>query len=972
MIEPQIQTNPALDESVNTPPDEVQNTLDIQDAQQVINDQINPPDGFDTAPRVAGLGSVINRGIQNVRKMIGAEATDFVEPVMHDLGGWFKSFENRETLKLKPNTQQVRPPLPDVVRRVPRNTLTTTTTRNAPEGVARGQSQRFGQIDPDKEALNITNSSLDQFDTTDKWQINFDTLHTADDVKAAIAYMSEQNKSLITEEQRGVIHDTQLYELAKDLGSSPEFIEKVMTRETGGDIPTAESVLAMRQVLEASGIKLKELAQKVSDPMTATAEDKISFARQYESHSQFQSKFMGIRSEFGRGLRSFGVPTDAADVANIMAHMDNNFDITTIANMINNADNLRGLNQQVNAFSTMWKDGSDMVYSAYMGSMLSGVGTQVAVTYGSIANMAARIGERMFAPLAYSGGRQIDTVAADETLAMLFAYQGAFSDATRAMWKTLTTGEAYKSIGNFGEQFIDKKPSEAFKLNGAGGWLLDKAFNGLTFAMRNVMGGADSFFTVLNERAEYSALAYRRTTQMLRSGQITEDQFQATLKDLFDNPPKDLLNEATNFALEIGLREKTGNTVNNFKSSVNQTPFGRYMVPFINTMANQVDQTIFQRTPAALLSKRFWNDISAGGAKAQIATTKLALGTGTMFTLLNFADDGKITGPFPSDKSARDAWKAAGIQPYSFVYDNPDGSKTYQSYQNLEPFATLFGIAASISEYVKRSEHVDITKEDEDKYNSLMGNVLYAVSENVLNKTFATGMESFFDAFQSPKAMEKLAQSYVNTNIPYSGLRRNLTKEMDDVKRSTDGIFQYVQSQIPTLSESLPPKRDIFGEQIKWEYTYSRYESVKGTKDPVRLEIQRLNEETGRSSFPEFRDMFASYHATPADRDKWLLYARKERTDGSGRNLHDTISDIMQSEVYLNAVDYDKANIIRTKVQQWDMKALKELEATDPVLHEKLTRKKAAIKAMYDAKQMGIDLEDALSQRLEEANSGVE
>ena len=978
MIEPQIQTNPALDEPLTTP-EEIALTEDPQsmlgeDMKNLQAKLLEEQPEQQVSEQYASVGGFVSKQLNKAAKYLGREVTDVIEPPAQNLKSWATGVvKNREVLKQTPKVEQKVKPAGSMVQRVPIGTQTTTVTRTPQQTFTSGQSVKLGQNDIDLEALNLASSTLSDFDDANKWQINFDTINTDDDVKAVIAHISETNKSFITDEQRDVIHDFQLKELARDLQSEPEFIEKIMTREAGGDIPTAESVLAMRQVLEASGKKLRELSMKVADPLTVTPEDKIAFARQYEFHSKFQAKFMGVRSEFGRGLRAFGVPTEEMDIANVMAHIDSNLDITTMANMINNADSLRGINQQVNAFNTMWKDGSNFIYSTYMGSMLSGLGTQAVVLAGSVANMASRVGERVFAPLFYSGGQKIDTIESGEASAMLFAYQGAFLDGWKAMWKTFTTGEAYKSIGSFGEVYPDKKPSEAFNLSGGGGWLLDKAYGGLTFMMRNVMGGMDSFFTVINERAQYSALAYRKAHQMLKAGIIQPDQFQTTLKGFFDNPPEDMLAEASNFALEIGMREPTGKAVNDFKRAVNSTPFGRYIVPFINTMANQIDQTIMQRTPAAVFSQKFQNDILAGGAKAQLAMTKMSLGTGVLFTMFNIADEGKITGPVPSDKATRDAWKEAGIQPYSFVFEE-DGQKKYISYQSLEPFATLFGIAASLSDYTRRTERVDLTRDEEAQYNSLMANVLYAVSENVLNKTFATGIETFFEAFQSPKAMEQLVQNYTNTMIPYAGLRRNISKNLDDVKRDTDNIYDYIKVQLPFLynSENLPAKRDIFGEEIKWTYKNVRYETVMGTDDPVRLEIVRLNEATGRTAAIEFRDMFNSAQAEPKDREKWLVYARKDRVDSMGRNLHDVIYDTMQTDVYMDSIEFEKVNIIRGIFQDWDRKALRELEKEDPDLHEKLVGKKAGIRAQYLYEKEKMSKEQAIQQAQEEFGYGNE
>ena len=103
----------------------------------------------------------------------------------------------------------------------------------------------------------ITNAELKTFKTTDSHQVNFDTIESGDDVTATIAQMAENNKVEIDESRRGVITDELLTGLANDLGQDPNFIKNFLARQEGQAL-NAETVLASRQMLEQSAIKLKD------------------------------------------------------------------------------------------------------------------------------------------------------------------------------------------------------------------------------------------------------------------------------------------------------------------------------------------------------------------------------------------------------------------------------------------------------------------------------------------------------------------------------------------------------------------------------------------------------------------------------------------------------------------------------------------------------------------------------------------
>ena len=901
-----------------------------------------------------------------------ASVTSQVAKGVQKTGADFSAWANRKILSLKPTETPIKTVEQMVEAKAP-------LAVEAPEQQAtklfdkieNQQVPVFNKFNPRKEALDLMDSDIDEFDDALPYQINFNTIDNEDDVKAIIADMAEKNKTQIQQMRRGVVSDEQLYKLADDLGQDPKMIQDVLTRQAGGSIPPAEYIVAIRQALDQSAVKLKEYAKLVVENGSPT--DKVNFSRQFDFHRKFQTSFMGIRAEYGRGLRAMGIPYDRNQegVLEVMGAMEANLNVDTLANTILNARSTRGINQQVSGYGDIWKYGADAFYTNYVSSMLSGLSTQVLNIGGNVANLSTKLMDRKLAAWLPKGKNAPDEVQTDEITAQMIAYTSSFSDALSTAWKTLKTGEMYKGMDATGSRIDAPLPSEYFKLSGIGGSLLDGAFNFARFPIRNVMGSTDAFFKVISERGELASLAYRQAKTELDAGRIEPDMFKARLKDLMENPTDELKAKSTAFAREIAFQESPGETITKVNNAIQAVPGLRYIAPFVNTLSNITRQTLVERTPLAPLAKSWRDDFMAGGARRQLAESKVLMGTGILSMAYAMAQNDMLTPPMPNDKATRDLWKANGIKPLSVVFTNEDGQKVYVPHTGIEPFSTLFGVVASMHQFTNKLEFYDLTKDDEERFNSLYSDLLFAVSENTLNKTFATGIQTFFEAVnQGQKSFEKLTAMTTNTMIPYAGLRRNITKDMDEYKRSTDSVMEYIQSQIPLMSDELPQVLDIFGEPLKHDYTWLRWTPSYETKDPVRKELEALHTETKRMGGTDFRDKFGGLLAKPKDRAEWLQFARKEFTDAQGRNVHDILSDIIQSEGYKDMTSFEKVELIGSIFRRNDMAALQELSKNNPELYLKLHNTDVVKKAYYNLEKEGMTREDALQMAKEEIMGG--
>ena len=326
-----------------------------------------------------------------------------------------------------------------------------------------------------KRANDITNAELKNFSTTDSYQVNFDTIEGGDDVTATIAQMAELNKVEIDEARRGVITDEMLTGLANDLGQDPDFIKNFMVREQGTAL-NAETVLATRQLLEQSAVRLKTLADLVSSN-TATDIDKANFAKQWQFHKQFNNQFMGMRAEFGRGLRAFGVNMqnmEQAKINEVMGMVANDLDISKVAAQISTMDNVRAINNLVVAQDSIARKGTKVFVENFISSILSGVKTQIVNTSGAALRLGMDTPDTLVA--AALGAMRPNTqekVYADEAMAKIFGMVNGFQDAIQTGWKVAKTAEPYGGIDKL----------DMIKDNGFGIYMLDKELAARTYTL---------------------------------------------------------------------------------------------------------------------------------------------------------------------------------------------------------------------------------------------------------------------------------------------------------------------------------------------------------------------------------------------------------------------------------------------------------------------------------------------------------
>ena len=321
------------------------------------------------------------------------------------------------------------------------------------------------------------------------------------------------------------------------------------------------------------------------------------------------------------------------------------------------------------------------------------------------------------------------------------------------------------------------------------GTVVDLPFRGLN--------AEDAFFKSMNAQMELHALSYRRASQEGLKGAQLRDR----VAELLSNPPEDMVEEAIQFS-----RVQTFTNPNRFAAAttaqLQNIKIARFIVPFVRTPANLVKYSL-DRTPIAPLMHSVREDIKAGGARRALAEARIAMGSTVLMAAGTLASQGAITGAPPRDPQLRQIWMQE-YQPYSININHGTGKPAeWRSYNRLDPWGSVLGMGADLWNTAAIA--------DESTTGEMTAMAVISLSNQVLNKTWMTGLSDFMEAVNEPerrggKYIDYMLQSFV------PALSRQLNYDFNDpVIRDFDTTWQGMMTRIPGYSDSLPAKRDIWG-----------------------------------------------------------------------------------------------------------------------------------------------------------------
>lgn len=823
--------------------------------------------------------------------------------------------------------------------------------------------------------------------------VNWARIDSDDDVKNVIQDLANRFSDSIDAGRRG----TQTFgQIANDAATEDAW--KILTERAQGQPLNASQSLAVRRLWTSSGAKVLELSQRVQ--AGGSVADQVALRKMIAVHAAIQEQVIGARTETARALAQWRIPAGESDqflsgMSQLMNQMGGDHgDAVKMATAINAlaaqgrvdaVDAFVGGAGQIERLKAMGANTSDMIRQLYYFSLLSGPKTHMRNTLSNTAMLLANVADRKGAAML---GRVLGGQNVPDGEAAALAYgeiQGALdafriSDATRKaaeeageaaqspFWRALTSGQSADLVkgealpaGAFDPAKLGVDPKSNF------GRVLDW-LDTATRSPTNALAAGDAVFRSANRNGEVHALAFRRAMNEIDSGLIPREAFSDRVAELSRNPDTAMRLLAEDFAEKsvFANRPPADSKLWSAMDKLSRVPVvGKLMLPFKKTPYN-IAIDFAQRSPTAPFTKRFREDIAAGGARADIAWSKFLTGNLALVALADIARRGYTTGePTGFDESTRGEYetkRAMGERPMSLQFDTADGGKRTFSFRGLEPFSTLLGMAANVVQILSSDQFDADDKELEDVVVAASG----AIASQVAAPSFMQGMSEFISFMDSPDRYgSRYSERLAGTLVP--NVVDEATRAIDPTIRETNGMLEAIMARTPGLSDNLPPNTDRWGKDLTRESglgtfydVASPFYSSKTNPEPIDRELYRLEMGLAKPSKTMFIDgVKLNMKLHPEEYTRYVKLAGNAMTEtvegdpitvpsigyaSEGGGLMDELNAIVDgrhgfSEIYeigTDGPDGDKAAFIQSIVNAYRDEAKAHLLAEFPALRAKV------------------------------------
>lgn len=714
---------------------------------------------------------------------------------------------------------------------------------------------------------------------------NMPLMNTTEDVKQTIMAFAER-----TEKKRGTFAGWK--EAAEQAGFGPKFIDDL----ANGRLPVSPEN-SIRVFNAHIGImeNVENLVAKVSDGSATPSE--IAELVQTTALAQIvQQEASGYITNLAQSMAVLRMPRESArEISNIIAQFGNQTDIVKFAQAyMSLKNNPEGKAALIKSFAegNTW----EKMFTAYANGLLARPGTLTKQFISNFVFPLVRLGERSVAA-GVGAIRKSIGIGADDVyeFAEIPAILGATPSGIRNGWELARKSFVEGVPASWVDPNAIARQQSRFELLNykADGSLMSaatKAFNFIvTLPGRSIMT-SDEFFKTINYSQELAAEATRvgivARDDALKAGKTAAEasQIQNNAIDQFVLQPPDYIMaiaEKNTFTQKLeGLAGRIQ------EMTTPNTPLAflvRTQMPFIGQPVNVLSETI-QRTPFAIFSATFRQEMAKGGKAADMAMTKVGLGTAALVGFQQFALDGVITGAGPGEKGTREAMTRQGWQPYSIVIDFGELSeelrmklskfptqvsygsgdyagKVFISYQGaIDPVGPLMAMASDYVDYARYEK-------DDSKVNAVAAGAVFGFSNYMLESPFLQGISNMMSAFGQYRAndpgsvvllIDSLSQILTTTAIktvtPLSGMVTSVKEQLDPTRRDyqvsanmpagVKGVldaFNKFKAGTPGLSEDMDPVLNIWAEPIDHEYTWSPIRMKEGKRRPVDQALIQLN-----------------------------------------------------------------------------------------------------------------------------------
>jgi hypothetical protein len=716
---------------------------------------------------------------------------------------------------------------------------------------------------------------------------NLNKMENIDDIKEYSMAVQKVMKPFIDEAKRGKMTVDDIIKQASNIGNN-EMVIKILNRDKGTQFKNSAEVLKANVISIQSLFEVKRLAKLVSegkaDKGLNVEDTQKKYAQALGFHSAIMSSVAGNNTEVARSLM-------------IIGHIKRYFD----AKGIDSPDNVKQIEQfnletqlpgfngnvvKLHAnnflkFSDMYSQSDfarqvpswlektgDVMSELFINSLLASPVTHQINVFSNLAfkiyqipETAVSAGISKMRKMTGLGKGSGDEIFFGESYAKMYGMTRSLWEATQNFGKVLKTEEPLDPITK-----IDTRKRKAITTENLFPGLKDSPWGKAIDIMGMMYRGPgrlliaeDEFFKTLAYRSELHALAYRHGMEVFKKTGNKETASQAASM-FMKNPPPQAVAASKAKATELTFQQELEGFLGSMQGVMSH-PMAKIYVPFFRTPTNLVLE-LGKRTPLTFLMPSFYRELAAGGARADAALGKMAMGS-SLIAGFAYASGGGwdqdivITGSMPRDFGGKQTWKNQGLQPYSIAFRNPEtGLFTSVSYSRFEPLSGLLAVAA---DYAWAANHSPNTESAMEDLTNLAMNGSYAIFNYMghlpmlqaigdISQLWGKEYETFDDRVQRAKQLLteqvttyglSVAQQAGTFGIFPETLVANFERAISPgasnvMPSTTDGDFMLLgwssawnrwKSRNPLFNDEVPPLLNFWGEEVTvgtgkttWEY----------------------------------------------------------------------------------------------------------------------------------------------------------
>jgi hypothetical protein len=785
---------------------------------------------------------------------------------------------------------------------------------------------------------------------------NFDHMNTTKDMNDQMNEVSNFYKEQIKEANRGILTREVIQDLAEQLDWTEADIIK---RQIGGTF-NAEQMLASRQILISSLDKLTNFANTLA--MGGTNEDRVAFFKQLNLHALLQAQVKGAQTEIARSLGQFNITASGMareiELEELLRDIDRHGDASTIARRFLELPTDRARNNM--ARNAVKPGSTDMAFEIWINALLSNPATHATNILSNALFTVWSIPEHVLAATIGAARSSItgshDRLRIQEVLAGIRGMNRGTKEGFAFAWEAFKADKVHTRFNKLDGLQTQKITAANFGFdeNSIAARGIDFLGHFVRLPGRFLMA-EDDFFKALNYRIEIERLATRKSLNSIQDGMDPEEA-NSMYRNIIENGDSELTAQAVAHAREMTFTKDLGSFGKWLDQGRFKFPLLRLFMPFLRAPSNLIKEA-FARSGVGILMPSVQKDLAAGGARRDLAISKIGLGSLVSYQALQWSAEDKITGAGPLNPNLRKSMEASGWRAHSFVFDEGALSeesilkleaqgikigsyegKTYVSYERMEPFATLLGVVADSADFIKYSDN-DEAAED------VALHAMSAVLHNVGSKAWMEGVSLMMKAFDEP---DKFVQNYLKGLVastvpaavgaarrvrdPYKKetrvdpyLDQNTLLEKPDAVQAFESVLKgwkdrWASESVNQLDNWGNPKKYGKG---KWYEMVSPFKISKGTHQAIDKELIHL----GYPMTLPNREI-EGIKLSPEQYNTYVKLMHKE-VDRDGLNLRQKLNELVQKPMYLRLSDAHRIEYIKKVKNQFQSVAASRLMSSE-------------------------------------------